>query len=117
MRGRRGLRAVPVDHPRHPGRRRGVGVRHVVPPPSDRNACGDQPLEALPWAWLSALCGEADPLSAAWIAFHIGSEIFGYLVPRLSLVRPLAVCTASTHGLRAGFCVTCWVCTLSSAET
>ena len=50
----------------------------------------------------SASAGEAEPLSAACTAVHSCSEIFGYLVPRLSPVRPLARPTASTHTFSSG---------------
>src|ERR1041384_8686625 len=63
------------------------------------------------WAAASASLGLFEPLSAACIAVHIAWEILGYLVPRSSLVRPLATWTASTHTFRSGVAATCLACT------
>src|SRR4051812_11666205 len=102
-----GARAVPAAHP---GR-----AFQPAPASVSWNSCRVRPLPrtyltaaaAADWAFASADCGEAEPLSAACIAVHSGCEIFGYFVPRLSLVRPLAAATASTQDFRSG---DSWAC-------
>ena len=96
--------AAAAGRPARPGRRASRSI-------SRRPCCG--PAGAADSAYwrrcrralrgLQASAGDFDPLSAACTAAHIGSEIFGYLVPRLSLVRPFAALTASTHAFRSGF--------------
>src|SRR5207244_3073808 len=66
-------------------------------------------------AVVNASCGDLPPDSAAWKPVHMGWEIFGYFVPRLSLVRPLAALTASTHTFSSALAATCLVCTASVA--
>lgn len=65
----------------------------------------------------SASWGLLPPDTADWTAVHIGWEITGYLVPRPPLVRPRAEATASTHGLSAGFALTCSDCTAAVGAT
>jgi hypothetical protein len=55
------------------------------------------------------------PDRAAWNAVHIGCEIFGYFVPRLSLVRPFAAWTASTQTFSSASAATCFAWTASVA--
>ena len=74
-------------------------------------------LSAVGCAAVSASCGVFAPLSAACTAVHRDSEIFGYLVPRLSPVRPLAARTASTQTLSFGSAATCRSCTAATGAT
>src|SRR4051794_40513609 len=89
----------------------------ATPPVSVRSCRHLVAAAATDCAAASAACGAFEPLSAACTAVHSGSEIFGYLVPRLSAVRPFAALTAWTHTVRSGLAATCLPCTAEVAAT